>query len=157
MLPLTAAASVMPILDEALGLAEEALLAQQEEQKKIAAKEQDIAALRNQLASQEKVILEKVAKQQTINPVELEKLFDQFENLNILTPKDRVKLAGHVQRDPSLIIPVFQKAAEMLARAPGEGAGLSMEESGLERNDKKDTWESDGWGDFVSGKEVRTR
>lgn len=145
--------SMVPILDEALGLAESAVLSQQAEQKKTAAKEQDILSLRQQLSSQEKVILEKVAKQQTINPVELEKLLDQFENLNILTPKDRVKLAGHVQRDPSLIIPVFQKAADMLARAPGEGAGIAKEEVGS----REENIDSDGWDDFAAGREVKVK
>jgi hypothetical protein len=138
-------ASVLPILDEALGLAEDALLAQQAEQQKVAAKERDIISLRQQLADQERVILEKVASKQTINPVDLERLFDQFESLNILTPKERVKLAGHVQRDPSLIIPIFQKAADMLAQAPSEGAGLSQEESGYKWADGKDI---DGWDDL---------
>jgi len=136
--------AVMPILDEALELAESALLAQQSEQKKIAAKEQENATLRQQLADQERVILEKVAKQRVLNPIELDRLFDQFENLNILTPKERVKLASHIQRDPNLLLPMFQKAAEMLTKAPGEGSGLDKED-GSQPGGGKDP---DGWDDL---------
>jgi Mg2+ and Co2+ transporter CorA len=141
--------AVMPILEEALGLAEAAIMAQQEEQQKIAAKERDIVSLRQQIADQERVILEKVANQQIINPLELERLLDQFEDLHILSPKERVKLAAHVQRNPSLIIPVFQKAADMLSKAPSEGAGIAKEESGIAKEDE----DVDGWG--MVGRELR--
>jgi hypothetical protein len=153
-IPAVDSAAIVPILDEALGLAEEAILAQQTNQEKIATKDRNIADLERQLASQEKVILEKVAKSQTLNPVDLDRLFDRFEDLHIMTPKERTKLAAHIQRDPNLIFPLFLKAAEMLSGAPAEGGGISKDEAFGEREDIIDC---DGWDDFAAGKVVRIK
>lgn len=146
------AAEVAPVLDEALGLAEEALMAQQDIQQKVAAKDREVEALKRQLVDQEKVILEKVAKQQILNPVELDRLLDRFEDLHVMSAKERTKISAHVQRDPNLLFPLFSKAADLLSRAPGEGMGISADDSALAR--RMDDDDPDGWNAAAAGKAV---
>lgn len=147
--------ALAPVLDEALGLAEEALLALQTDQEKIATKDRDIVDLRRQLADQEKVILEKVAKTNRLNPVDLDLLFDRLEDLQIMSPKERTKLASLVMRDPNLIVPLFMKAADKLSGAPAEGGGVSLEDFGATKNNNRN--DDDGWEDFCNGRDVRIK
>jgi predicted Zn-dependent peptidase len=143
----------MPLLDEALGFVEDALAQVQENQAKIAAQAQHIARLQSDLASKEKVILEKVASANApvFNPEKLENLFDHLESIKAMTPLERAKVANHVKKDPNLIFPLIEKLSSILRRPDSEGAAVDMGDI----LPSQSTTDPDGWDQMCDGKPVK--
>lgn len=140
----TEVSELVGILDDVLGFAEDSLT----EYKNLQQKNAD---LQLKVAQSDRVVLEKVAS--VVMPDQaIQQTMDRLIELHYLTPKESVKLAADIRRQPSILLNLLTKVAEASLSVPGEGSGIAKSASEIPSG--KDP---DGWDDMAAGKPVKEK
>jgi len=106
------AADFLPVLDQVIGFVTEALQAYDAATVKV-------AELQSQLASKDKVILEKVAaanapREPVFNDEEVIKTLNRLQEMRIIDQEMATKFASDIKADHHLILPLLTRISEAL-------------------------------------------
>jgi len=146
-------AEILPVLDGLIGFMQEALGAHDA----LAVKN---AQLETQLASREKIYLEKVASASTIAPAvkfafnqdKVTAMLSRLQEMNIIDSQLATKYANDIQANPEVLLPLVTQISEALLAAPdAEGTGI-VKEAASDTDD-----DPDGWKAFGEGRPVRQK
>lgn len=142
---------IAPVLDQVIEFMEDALRVKQSDDKRIS---DLLAALHEEKANQDRVILEKVAAARAtfLDESVMKTALARLQGMGIITPDNSVKLASRFREEPSAVFPMMVKLAEKLLTAPGEGAGIEKESASGSADE-----DPDGWSDFAAGRQVKVR
>jgi len=117
---------------------EAALLVAQDATEKLAA-----------VRAEQKVMLEKVAslRPQTISldPVQIDQALGTLEDLAILQPSGREKIAADLTADPNNALRLLSRVVTLSAEAPQQGRGLPKSASGFNAPTSSSDSDPDGW------------
>lgn len=99
----------------------------------------------------DKVILEKVASERPaekpFTPQQIDQTLGVLEDLAIITPDTREKLAASLVAEPTGMLKLLEKVAQLSLPAPdsGEGVGKTASRKATPTQDE----DPDGWGEIV--------
>ena len=103
-------------------------------------KVQQIATLEAKLATQEKVILEKVATStRPFSAADLQNCLGRLVNLQLLRPEMQEKVATELQENPNRVFGMMLGLTQVLMSTPSEGQPLTKE-AGTDEEADPDGW-----------------